>query len=260
MLVAFASAKGSPGVTTTVSALGSVWPRDVVVADLDPAGGDLALRHRDPQGHALDPDRSLLSLAAAARRGLDPEEIHDHVQTAAGGLDVLAGITHPEQVTGIGPVWPTVAATLREVPGVDVLADCGRLVPGTPVLPVLTAADAVVLCVRPSVESYAHLRERLRWLSGPLRIGQLGSIPVGIVLVSPVTDAGAVRDLDRLLQHDGLQVAVIGRVADDRQAADVLAGRTGRRIDRSLLVRSARELTGAVTGLAIPGRIAQTAR
>ncbi|MGH8824301.1 MAG: hypothetical protein ACRDVN_07490 [Jiangellaceae bacterium] len=260
MLVAIASAKGSPGVTTTVAALGSVWPRDVVVADLDPAGGDLALRQRDPMGRPLDPERGLLSLAAAARRGLTPGDVEQHVQTCDGGLDVLVGVSNPEQVTGVGPVWPTVASTLREVPGVDVLADCGRVVPGTPVLPVLSAADAVVLCVRPSVESYAHLRERLRWLAGPLRIGEIGSIPVGIVVVTAASDTAAVRDLDRLLQHEGLQVALLGRVADDRRAAGALAGRWSRRLDRSLLIRSARELVSTVIGLAVPGRAAQTAR
>lgn len=260
MLVAFASAKGSPGVTTTVAALGSVWPRNVVVADVDPAGGDLALRYRDMHGHPLDPERGLLSLAAAARRGLTPDDIAEHVQQADGGLDVLAGISSPEQVTGIGPVWPTVAATIAQVPGVDVLADCGRVVPGTPVLPVLAAADAVVMCVRPSVEAYAHLRERLRWLAVPLHIGEVGSIPVGIVVVTSASDTTAVRDLDRLLQHDGRQVSVIGRVADDRRAAEALAGQWTRRLDRSLLIRSARELVTAVTGLAVPGGVTQTAR
>jgi MinD-like ATPase involved in chromosome partitioning or flagellar assembly len=250
MLVAFASAKGSPGVTTTTIALGSVWPADVVVADMDPAGGDIALRLRAPQEQPLDPERGLLSLAAAARRGLEPSEVAAHAQMTDGGLDVLAGVSSPEQVTGIGPVWPAVATVLRELPQVDVLADCGRIVPGTPVLPVLSAADAVVLCVRPSVESYAHLRERLRWLSGPLRIGEIGSIPVGIVLRTGVSDQAAARDLDRLLQHDGLQVSVIGRVAEDRRAALGLAGQWSRRLDRSMLIRSARELVSAVGGLA----------
>lgn len=250
MLIAIASAKGSPGTTTTAVALGSVWQRDVIVADVDPAGGDLALRHRGPRGVPLDPEQGLLSLAAAARRGLSPEDVAEHVQTADGGLDVIVGVAGPDQVTGIGPVWPTMAAALRDVPHADVIVDCGRITPGSPVLPVLTAADAVVLCVRPTIEAYAHLRERLRWLAGPLRIGELGSVPVGVVLVADPGDASGARDLDRLLQHEGLQVSVIGRVADDPKAADAMAGRRGRRLDRSLLIRSAREVARAVTGLA----------
>jgi MinD-like ATPase involved in chromosome partitioning or flagellar assembly len=250
VLIAIGAAKGSPGVTTTVTAMGTVWPNDVLVADCDPAGGDLALRHRDPHGSPLDPERGLLSLAAAARRGLEPAEIDQHVQTVDGGLDVIAGVANPEQVTGIGPVWPTVAGALRDSVTADVLADCGRIIPGTPVLPVLTAADAVVMCVRPTVESYAHLRERLRWLAGPLRIGELGSVPVGVVVIAPVKDTAVARDLDRLLQHEGLQVSVIGRIADDTKAADTLAGRRTSRLAGSLLVRSAREVAGAAVGLA----------
>lgn len=249
MLIAFASAKGSPGVTTTVTALGSVWRRDVIVADCDPAGGDLALRYRTPRGLPLDPEVGLVSLAAAARRGLPPEEVHQHVQTAEGGLDILGGVATPDQVTGIGPVWSAVAGALRDVPGTDVLVDCGRVTPGTPVLPLLTAADAVVLCVRPMVEAYAHLRERLRWLAGQLRAGELGSVPVGVTVVTEAGDTVATRDLDRLLQHAQLQVSVLGRVASDPKAAEALAGRRARRLDRSMLIRSARELAGAVYSL-----------
>lgn len=113
MLIAFASAKGSPGVTTTVNALGAIWPHDVVVADFDPAGGDLALRHRDPEGEPLDPERGLLSLAAAARRGVAEAHLAEHLQTADGGLDVLAGVTRPEQLTGIGSAWPALAPCSR---------------------------------------------------------------------------------------------------------------------------------------------------
>lgn len=249
MLVAFASAKGSPGVTTTVNALGAIWPFDVVVADFDPAGGDLALRHRDAAGEPLDPERGLLSLAAAARRGVAEANMAEHLQTADGGLDLLAGVVRPEQLTGIGSVWPSMATMLKALP-VDVLVDCGRIVPGTPLLPVMHAADAVVFVVRPGIEYYAHLRERLSWLAEPLQIGQAGSIPVGIALVTDSRDTASARDLDRLLQHDGHQVTVVGRIADDPKAAGALAGRWSRRIDRSLLVRSARELSDSVRTLA----------
>ncbi|MBB5785556.1 hypothetical protein [Jiangella mangrovi] len=249
MLIAFASAKGSPGVTTTVNALGAIWPSDVVVADFDPAGGDLALRHRDAEGEPLDPERGLLSLAAAARRGVAEASMAEHLQTADGGLDLLAGVVRPEQLTGIGAVWPAMATMLKTLP-VDVLVDCGRIVPGTPLLPVMNAADAVVFVVRPGIEYYAHLRERLRWLAEPLQIGKAGSIPVGIALITDSGDTASARDLDRLLQHDGHQVTVLGRVADDPKAAGALAGRWNRRIDRSLLVRSARELSDSVRRLA----------
>jgi MinD-like ATPase involved in chromosome partitioning or flagellar assembly len=256
VLIAVSSAKGSPGVTTTATALGGIWPHDVVLADLDPAGGDIALRHRDPSGRPLDPERGLLSLAAAARRGLAEGELYEHVQRVDGGLDVIAGVARPEQITGIGPVWPTLGTTLRQSP-LDVIADCGRVSPGTPVMPVLSAADALVFVVRPTVEGYAHLRERLRWLADPLQFGHTGGIPVGVVVVAPSSDSKSAHDLDRLLQHDGLRVSVLGRIADDPKAAGALAGRWSRSIDRSLLIRSAREVAASVHALAA-GRLRTT--
>src|SRR5690625_1355513 len=97
--IARAPAKGSPAVTTTATALAMTWQRDVVLADLDPAGGDVALRARTPNEDVLDPDVGLLSLAAAARRGLAPEEVPDHLQVIDGGTHVLAGVPRP----GRGP-------------------------------------------------------------------------------------------------------------------------------------------------------------
>lgn len=250
MLVSFVSAKGAPGVTTAVTAIGGVWSTDVVVADFDPAGGDMALLHRQVGGGPVEPERGLLSMAAAARRGaLSQTEVHEHVQRLEGGLEIVAGVSRPEQITGVGPVWPVLATALREMPS-DVLADCGRVVPGTPVMPILAASNAIVFLVQPTIESYAHLRERLRWLVEPLRMGQVGAVPVGIVLVTSDSDANVGRDLDRLLQSERLQVSVLGRIAHDPKAADTVSGRTHRRIDRSLLLRSAREVAGSIRALA----------
>ena len=41
MLIAMTSAKGAPGVTTAALALALSWPRRTVLAELDPAGGDV---------------------------------------------------------------------------------------------------------------------------------------------------------------------------------------------------------------------------
>ncbi|MBI9115326.1 hypothetical protein [Sanguibacter suaedae] len=247
MLVALASAKGAPGVSTTAVALGSVWPTDVVVVDADAAGGDLGYRLRTSDGRPLDHDRGLLGLAAEARRGLTPRSVADQVQTADGGLDVLLGVERPEQVAGLGPVWTTVAGALAGASGPDVLADCGRIAPGTPLQPLLSAAHAVIVCVEPSVEAYAHLRDRLRWL---LHTTTERPPAVGVVLRSAWSDTAAAADLEKLLAHSGLSVPVLGRIAEDARAADVLAGRTSRGIGRSLLVRSARSLVDPVRTLA----------
>ena len=40
-LIAIAADKGAPGVTTACLALSLVWPRPVLLAECDPAGGDV---------------------------------------------------------------------------------------------------------------------------------------------------------------------------------------------------------------------------
>lgn len=244
MLVAVTAAKGAPGVTTTAWALASVWPRDVVLADCDPAGGDLALLGRTEDQGVLDPDRGLLSLAADARRHLAADALGEHLQVLAGGLEVLCGVAGPEQVTGMGQVWPAVATHFASLTDRDVVADCGRLTPGSPALPLVTGADVVLVVVRPRLESYAHLRSRLRWLADATTHR---APTVGVVVVS--ADAGAPRELAELLAYSGIRARVLGPLAEDHRAADALAGRTQRGLSRSLLIRSARELAAEAHGL-----------
>lgn len=252
MLVALGSAKGSPGVTTTARVLAGVWPTDVVLVDGDPAGGDLALLARRPDEGPLDPDRGLLSLAADARRGLADSPIEDHLQQVEGGLDVLCGVSTPEQMAGIGPVLPHLAAAFARWPGRDVLVDVGRVSPTSPAVPLMQAADVLVLVARPQLESFAHVRERVRWLA-QLRDTNLRMPAVAVVLVADSRDRRSAGDLGQLLAHDGLPATVLGQVADDPRAADVLGGRVERPVARSLLVRSARQLVDPLRALAHAG-------
>ncbi|WP_028046074.1 hypothetical protein [Cellulomonas sp. URHE0023] len=257
MLVAVASAKGAPGVTTTARLLASVWPTDVVLVDADGAGGDLSLLARTESRAPLDPDRGILSLAADARRGLHVDGLDEHLQRTDGGLDVLCGVSSPEQMTGIAPVWPTVATGLANLPGRDVVVDCGRIGPASPVLPVLTAADAVLLVVRPRLEAFAHLRERVRWLS-QLHSSRGGPLAVGVLLVAEGRDRRSLGELTQLLAHERLPATVLGQVADDPRAADVVAGRLSRSIQSSLLVRSVRQIVEPVRTLAATGGTVRT--
>ena len=244
MLIALASAKGSPGVTTTARVLASIWPTDCILVDADPAGGDLALLARTPSHEPLDPERGLLSLAVAARRGAESAPIEPHLQLTDGGLEVLAGIARPEQVAGMGPVWTTIGDVLsRQLSAVVV--DAGRLAPGSPVLPVVSAADVLLFVVRPQVEAYSHLRERLTWLAA-----DRDAPPVGVLLVTEARDTRAARELAALLAHSALDVPVVGVVAHDERAAAVVGGRLDRGIDRSLLVRSVRPLVDPIRALA----------
>lgn len=248
MLVALASAKGSPGVTTTARVLASVWPRDVVLVDADPAGGDVALLARSQDGRALDPERGLLSFAADARRGLTDRPVEEHLQQVVGGLDVLCGVGAPDQMVGVAPALPQLGAALGRMPDRDVVIDLGRLDPSSPVLPLAAAAHVLVLVVRPHLEAYAHLRNRLRWLAQVAdpraRVPQ-----TGVLLVADGRDRHSARDLAQLLAHEQLPARVVGQVADDARAADVIAGRLERPVARSLLVRSVRDVVDPVRAL-----------
>jgi hypothetical protein len=86
-LIVLTSLKSSPGVTTAALALGAVWPpeRRVLVAELDPAGGDLANRFRLPG------EPGLLVLAAAARRHDPTHRVWQCCQRLPGGLAAMPG-------------------------------------------------------------------------------------------------------------------------------------------------------------------------
>jgi MinD-like ATPase involved in chromosome partitioning or flagellar assembly len=243
-LIAVASAKGAPGVTTFAVALSALAPRRAVLADLDPGGGDLVLRYPAPDGQPLNPDRGLLSLGADVRR--DPAApFPPHVQLIAGGLEVLVGASSPEQMTALGPVWPVLGRIMQSAPQRDVIADCGRVTVGSPTLPVLQAANVLVMLARDSVEQLAHLRERLFAL-GPM----LGpATRTCVVIVAPEKNRATMADTQRLLASAGLQVPVLGVLADDPKGARMLAGAEAGSAGRSTLVRSMRSIVPAVYGL-----------
>jgi MinD-like ATPase involved in chromosome partitioning or flagellar assembly len=244
---AFASAKGSPGVSTAAAAMAAAWPTSVVLADVDPAGGDVMWRNRAVGGGPLDPDRGLLSLGAAVRRGAAQADLTEHLQPTAMGVDVLVGLASPDQLSGLGAAWgqlPAVFAHHRT----DVIVDCGRVVPGSAALPVITGADIVVLVTRPDIAGTAHLRERLRSLGSTLGVGGPGGKPVGVVVRTDYRDTRSAADLQQLLDHERLGVTVLGIVADDPKAARILAGERVGQLRRTLLGRSATQLAQRLSG------------
>ncbi|MFI0487439.1 hypothetical protein [Actinomadura sp. 9N215] len=268
-LIALAADKGAPGVTTAAVALGAVWPRPVLVAECDQAGGDLVYRlpaaaaDGDGAEGMLNPSRGLLSLAATARRGLRPDQIAEHCQRLVGGLDVLVGITNAEQAQAMTWLWSPLGRAFAGLAPVDVIADCGRLGADTPLTGLLREADLVVLLTRATLEQVAHLRERVAALTAEMR----GGPPVGVlVLADPRDFRGSIAEVDRILAtargrgaaHDPEQgppppdVTVLGGLALDPKGAELLSGRWGGRLDRSLLIRSAREVAGDLAGR-LPG-------
>jgi MinD-like ATPase involved in chromosome partitioning or flagellar assembly len=238
---ALASAKGSPGVSITGAALAATWPAPVVLADVDPSGGDVMWRNRTATGSPLDPDRGLLSLGAAVRRGAAQADLAEHLQKTAMGVDVLVGLASPDQLTGLGAAWGQLPAVFKQHRA-DVLVDCGRIVPGSSSMPVLTQADVIVFVARPDISGVAHLRERLRALRGPLGLGAPGATPTGVVVMTSYRDTRSASDLQQLLDAEKLGVTVLGIVADDEKGARILSGERVGPLRKTLLGRSAMQL------------------
>jgi hypothetical protein len=312
-LVVIGSAKAAPGVTTLTVALAALAGGPAIAADLDPDGGDLALRYRRADGAPLDTEIGLLSLAAALRgdtRGryngygsngygangyggngfggegpatghpgtngtasgrrarVDPEPggptgageaaevspVPAHLQVTAGGLEVLLGVDGPDQAIGLGPLWSPLARALGDL-GRPVFADCGRIGPASPALPVLAQADAVIMLARAELEELAHLRERLRLISATLNAaGGYSAVSSrarrGVVLVAGDRDRAAGPRTEQLLRSSGVPVPVLGTIADDASGAAKLRGAGNGRAGRTTLVRSVRSLLPAVAALA----------
>lgn len=157
-LVAVVAAKGAPGATTTSAALAAAGAmRDIptLLVELDPAGGSLAL---DSQ-RSLDP--GLLTLMAAARRGIDRTLIEVHSQMLGNGVEVLFAPTSPERARHVvTTLTPGLAGTLANRPELAVV-DCGRWDGDEGLIPIVGAADHVLLILRPTLAGTEAARTRL---------------------------------------------------------------------------------------------------
>lgn len=236
-LVAMASGR-SAGLTTCAVALALSWPRKVLLAELDPDGGTIAA------GRAANADPGLKTLAATGRHYLSPGLVTSNVQDLPGGLAVLLSPVSPDRcVAALAALNPVgLGETLRAIPDLDVIADCGRIDSNSPALPVLREADVVVFVVRPTLVDIVGLRARLETLE-----------------LSPTTRSGIVvvrhgpHSLDDVLA--AFRIPVVGAVDWDPRAASALG--EGRRVlGRSKLMQSAQRLAVALSAEVDPDRTA----
>jgi MinD-like ATPase involved in chromosome partitioning or flagellar assembly len=180
VLVAFVSAKGSPGVTTSALAIGAAWPRRAVVVDADPAGGDVAAglgRGSWPAAAGLMElviDMRTMPIDAALRqRALQPAA---HCPLA------LAGFGQPGQAAGVP--WHEIADGFSRVTDADVLVDCGRFAAGDSIASLLRRSDLLVLVTRstlPAVRAAARLAPLLR----ELILAAAGDPRLSVLVVAP---------------------------------------------------------------------------
>lgn len=180
-MIAMVSAKGSPGATVSALALTLTWPGRCLLAECDPAGGDVLAGYL--QG-SLDAQRGLAQLAVAELRG----RLRDEFDRQLVDLDaprrqrlLLPGVRDPAQAATVAPVWPAIADQLRQLASDGlVIADCGRLTTPHFGWPMVHAASRVLLVVRGTLPSVSHavpavgvLRKELAAQGGPDRLGLL---------------------------------------------------------------------------------------
>lgn len=234
-MLMFGSAKGSPGVTTTVLALAAVWPQDrePFLFEGDPAGGDIVARLASLEGDSggLRDAPSTVQLAAASRRGLDAITLMEHAQRLPGIGEVRALVSPASAFAAsmaLGElVNADIAGHLAALTTHDVLLDAGSVHPGSPTLALLRAARWLHVIARPTLESILHTRELVGALSG---VGvRCGVVVVGDRPYSPLDVAEAT----------GAQL--IGSLPFDPVGAAALAGeaRNAKILGRSRLVRAA---------------------
>ena len=242
-LIAIASDKGAPGVTTAALALAAVWPRPVLLAECDQAGGDLVYRFPAAGGGHLDPRRGVLSLAVVARRGMQPQQVWEHVQKLHGGLDVLAGVTNAEQGAGLSLLWGPIGKALAALPQADVIADCGRLGADGPLYDLLVEATAVVLVSKVHVADVIRLRDRASAFAAAVQSRGRRGFGVGVVVVAEHKKfRAALGEVQHVLGQANAPATVLGGIAHDTKGADLLSGEWGGNLDRTMLIKTAREV------------------
>ncbi len=226
-LVAMVSAKGSPGVSTAALACTLTWPAPTLLAECDPAGGDLLAGYLAK--YELPSDRGVLPLAGSAVRGTAEADLAGQLIDLDAPRQqrmVLPGITDPAQAASLHPGWARLGEFFSSL-SPTVIVDGGRLATPFPPIPLLAAADLVLLVLRPrsirtlspAVPAIARLR---RDLPDEERLG--------LVLVG---DGMSTREV---VHHLG--VPVIMRLAWDTHTADALCGE-GKGRQRGPLMRSA---------------------
>lgn len=180
MLIAIGSLKHAPGVTTWSLALATRWPQPMrsVLVECDPSGGSIAARF------GLAPTPGLASLTAAARRDTSPYLLWSHVQRLPSGLPVVcapagAQFTRAALATLLDSRHNTMSVIRAgAVPNTVVIADCGRLDPGSPAMTIAREADRVLLLAYPRADDLCHL-------AADLAMVDLWSLQPQLVLVGP---------------------------------------------------------------------------
>lgn len=236
MIVALASRKASPGVTTLTALLAAYWyepSAERLVIEADPSGGTLAARWSGAHGLSWDP--GLLALSTS-RSPVDRSTLAAVSQPVADSVWVAAAPPGSDQVAaGLARLGESGAAALAGADRVVSFVDCGRLGAASPSLPLARRAALTILVCRPRLEEVHALAPA---------VGELteAGCTLGLVCVGdgpyPPTEVARTLSLD-----------LLAALPVDERAAEALARHglgAGRVFRRSTLTRRVEELAGLV--------------
>jgi hypothetical protein len=242
----FTSAKGSPGVTTSVMAIAWAWPtagegRRVLVVDADMAGSGII------PGYLRAGIRNEGGLLAVAQvRSVD---LAQSLVDASSPLDedenclLLQGITDPTQVPALHGVWPALLQGCADLhdQGMDVLIDAGRIDTGPDWASLVAQVQgSVVVVVRSTLVSIAAATPSIRGI-GPHRA------PMVLVV-------GSGNPYSCVEIRDALGVDMVSELSWDPRTAGVFSDGepAGWGFARSRLMRSAHDTACRLQSVAAP--------
>jgi Flp pilus assembly CpaE family ATPase len=230
------AAKGSPGVTTAAAALAAVATTSgrSILAELDPAGGSIAVHTGQPAVVGL------VDAATLLRRTTSAAAVDDNATMTPHGVATLLA-------PNSGPVTESVIASINErwVPALrsaalDVIVDAGRWEPSQTTARRVIGADLVVVVVRPtvaSVEATRHIVDRVR---------EVAKRPAAALVVG-----GKPYRPEDVAHH--LDLPLGGAIAwDPRGATNLWANGVSRTWMRTMLARSAAAVWANLFEIAMP--------
>jgi len=230
------AAKGSPGVTTAAAALAAVATTGgrAILAELDPAGGSIAVLTGQPAVVGL------VDAATLLRRSTSAAAVDDNATMTPHGVATLlapnSGAVTESVIASINERW---VPALRAA-ALDVIVDGGRWEPSQTTARRVVGADLVVVVVRPtvaSVEATRHIVDRVR---------EVAKRPAAALVVG-----GKPYKPEDVAHH--LDLPLAGALAwDPRGATNLWANGVSRTWLRTILARSAAAVWSNLFEIAMP--------
>ncbi len=228
-IIALCSASGAPGVTTLALAMALPNDKTSVVVEADEVGSSLAPRFD------LDTRGGLLS---AYRRVFDLNSFHSDLQAVRPDpsqkpIPVFVGQSTHGRRGRVTTYWQELAnESAPPDSALNIIADCGRILPDAANIALLGVAGVVCVVTRPNIESVFHAEALVRRLRQNATLGHCGIVLVGH---GPFSRSNVA---------DAVSAPVIGVIPDDPRAADVLCGEKPPQcwLHKSELVRAASDI------------------